>query len=61
MFPAGAGINAFGMLAATLASVMAGAVLYRHVETRPAVLGPNWTTGILVLMVAATLAIEAIG
>lgn len=60
-FPTGAGINALGMLAATFASITAGAVLYRHVETRPAVLGPNWTTGILVVMVVATLAIEAIG
>jgi len=61
MFPTGAWINALGMLAAALASIMAGAVLYRHVESRPAVLGPNLTTGILVLMVAATLAIEATG
>lgn len=61
MFPAGAGINAIGMFAATLASVMVGAMLYHHVEIRPAVLGPNLTTGILVVMVAATLAIEAIG
>lgn len=61
MFPTGAWINALGMLAATLASIMAGTVLYHHVESRPAVLGSNLSTGILALMVAATPVIESIG
>lgn len=59
-FPSGAGINALGMLAAVLAAVLAGRLMHDRVESRPLVLGPNPATGILVAMVSAALAIEAI-
>ncbi len=42
VFPAGAWVNAAGMFAAVVASVAAGAVLYRHVESRPLAWPPQF-------------------
>lgn len=60
LFPAGVLINAIGILAAVLASVASGAVLYRYVESQQGVIGRNAKTGLLVIMVTAALLIEAI-
>lgn len=60
LFTTGVWINAFGMLAAALASVAAGALLYSHVESKRNVLGYNRATTTLVAMITAALAIEAL-
>lgn len=60
LFPTGAGINAAGMLAATLASIAAGATLHRYVESRPAALGLNATTALLVALLVAIFVVEGI-
>ncbi|MCM5570321.1 acyltransferase [Burkholderiaceae bacterium FT117] len=58
LFPDGVWINALGMLGATLASVAAGAALFRTVESRLA-LGLNRAAALLATMLAAALALEA--
>ena len=58
-FPTGLLVNALGILFAVALSIAGGALLYRDVESRPAVLGMNLTTTLLVMGVIATLAIEA--
>jgi peptidoglycan/LPS O-acetylase OafA/YrhL len=58
-FPTGLLINAIGILVAVAVSIVGGAILYREVESRPGVLGINFTTTLLVMGVLATLAIEA--
>jgi peptidoglycan/LPS O-acetylase OafA/YrhL len=58
-FPTGLLINALGILFAVAISIAGGALLYREVESRPAVLGMNPTTTLLVMGIIATLAIEA--
>jgi len=60
LFTTGVWINAFGMLAAALASVAAGALLYSHVESKRNVLGYNRATTTLVAMITAAMAIEAL-
>ncbi len=59
LFPTGLLINGLGILFAVAVSIAGGAVLYREVESRPGVLGINFTTALLITGVIATLAIEA--
>lgn len=58
-FPTGVWINAIGMLAAGSASIYAGGLLYRYVESRNDVLGFNFKTGVLAGITAIALIIEA--
>lgn len=58
-FPTGLLINAVGIAIAVVISIAGGAVLYRYVESRPAVLGINLTTALLLAGVLATLALES--
>lgn len=60
LFPTGVLINALGMLAAVLASVGAGALLYRYVESQQGVIGRNKKTSLLLAVVIAALVIESI-
>lgn len=60
LFTTGVWINAFGMLAAALASVATGALLYSHVESKRNVLGYNKATTALVAMITVALMIEAL-
>ena len=60
LFPTGVWLNAMGMLAALLASVAAGALLYRYVESRPRVFGKNIATYLLGAAVTGALIIESI-
>lgn len=59
-FPTGVAINAFGMLAAILTSVAAGALLYRYIESQQGVIGRNTKTTMLVAAVIAAISIESI-
>jgi peptidoglycan/LPS O-acetylase OafA/YrhL len=60
LFPTGLLINAFGIVVAIAVSIFGGAVLYRYVESRSDALGMNLTTGLLIMGVIATFAIEAV-
>lgn len=60
LFPSGVLINMLGMLAAALASVAAGSLLYNQVESKHKVFGGNIATTALVMMVAAALTIESL-
>ncbi len=57
-FPTGLWINAIGIVVAVSLSLVAGAVLYRFVETRHSVLGRTPQTGLLLTAVALTLILE---
>lgn len=59
-FPTGVWVNALGMLTAAAASVAAGALLYRYVESQQNVLGRNFKTGLLAGVVTLALAFETI-
>ena len=60
LFPTGVWINLGGMLIAALASVLAGAVLYHFVESRPAVFQQRWAAIALATMVLGALLIETL-
>jgi len=60
LFPTGILINALGMLTAVSVSVLAGAVLFRQVESRPTVLGRNWATALLATMVVTAFFLETL-
>jgi peptidoglycan/LPS O-acetylase OafA/YrhL len=57
-FPTGLWINALGILVAVGLSLVAGAMLYRFVETRNNVLGRTPQTGLLLTAVVLTLILE---
>ena len=59
-FPSGVFINALGILLAVVISVVAGALLFRYVESQPNVLGRNWMTAVLGAAVATTFLLEAL-
>jgi peptidoglycan/LPS O-acetylase OafA/YrhL len=59
-FPEGVLINTIGMLIATLASISAGASLYRFVESRAKVFGRNGLTLLLAIVLGAALLIESL-
>ena len=60
LFPSGVWINLLGMVLALLTSVLAGAVLYHFVESRPAVFRQRWAGATLATMVLGALLIETI-
>lgn len=60
LFPTGVLVNALGMLLAVIISVGAGALLYRHVESRPNALGRNRVTAVLGAAVATTFLLETL-
>ena len=59
-FPTGVAINALGMMLAVILSVVAGALLYRYVESPPNALGRNWVTAVLGAAVATTFLLETL-
>lgn len=59
-FPTGIWINTIGMLVAGGASVFAGGLLYRYVESHSEVFGLNRKTGLLASVIAIAFIIEAI-
>ena len=59
-FPTGVAINLMGMLAAVIASIGAGALLYRYIESQQGVIGRNKKTSLLILAVIAAIVIESI-
>jgi len=60
LFPTGLLINAIGILVGLAVSVLGGAILYRYFESRSGVLGWNMATGLLIMGIAATFALESL-
>ena len=59
-FPQGVVINVVGMMVATALSIGSGFVLYRYIESKSKVFGPNLPTLALALMIGAAFWVESV-